>query len=64
MSSKIRLDDLSVDDLNEIDSDLYSDPQPKRKKQAFRKKPNRQMIEDYMEERSLKRRITESYETF
>ncbi len=62
MSSKIRLDDLSIDDLSEIDSGLYSDPEPKRKKRDNRKKPNRQMIEDYMEERSLKRRITESYD--
>ncbi|WP_290700110.1 PA3496 family putative envelope integrity protein [Amphritea sp.] len=62
MSSKIRLDDLSVDDLSDINSDLYSDPAPKRKKRDNRKKPNRQMIEDYMEERSLKRSIIESYD--
>lgn len=64
MSSKIRLDNLSIDDLSEIDSNLYNDPQQKRKKRDSHKKPNRQMIEDYMEERSLKRRITESYDMF
>ncbi len=62
MSSKIHLDDLSIDDLNNIDSDFYNDPQPKRKKKDLRKKPNRQMIEDYMEERTLKRHLTESYD--
>lgn len=62
MSSKIRLDDLSIEDLNDIDSDQYRDPEPKRRKRDNRRKPNRQMIEDYMEERSLKRRITESYD--
>lgn len=62
MSSKIRLDHLSIDDLSDISSDLFSDLKPKRKKQDNRTKPNRQMIEDHMEARSLKRRITESYE--
>lgn len=62
MSSKIRLDELSIEDLSDIDSDHYRDPEPKRRKRDHRRKPDRQMIEDYMEERSLKRRITESYE--
>ncbi|WP_019620679.1 PA3496 family putative envelope integrity protein [Amphritea japonica] len=62
MSSKIRLDDLIINDLSDIDSDHFLGPESKRKKRNNRKKPNRQMIEDYIEERSLKRRITESYD--
>ncbi|WP_296062744.1 PA3496 family putative envelope integrity protein [uncultured Amphritea sp.] len=64
MSSKIRLDDLSTEALDEMDNDFFKSPEPERQKKGGRKNRKRQMIEDYMEERSLKRRITESYELF
>ncbi len=64
MSSKIRLDDLSTEAFDDMDNDFFKSPEPGRQKKVGRKHRKRQMIEDYMEERSLKRRITDSYEFF
>lgn len=62
MSSKIRLDDLPIESLDDMDSDFFTGQEAGRRKQDSRKKRKRQMIEDYMEERSLKRSISEAYD--
>ncbi len=62
MSSKIRLDDLPIESLDDMDNEFFTGQEPGRKKNDWRKKRKRQMIEDYMEERSLKRRISDSYD--
>ncbi len=60
MSSKIRLDHLSSETLDEMGNDFFSEEKQQRPKKA-KTKHKRQMIEDYMEERQLKRRISDSF---
>lgn len=62
MSSKIRLDDLPIESLDDMDNEFFSGRQADRVKRDERKKRKRQMIEDYMDERSLKRRISDAYD--
>lgn len=62
MSSKIRLDDLPIDTLDELDNHLCSESDMAPRKREYKKPRKRQMIEDYMEQRSLKRRLSESYD--
>lgn len=64
MSSKLRLDDLSTDDLDEMTSDFLCQQQPSRQKKMGRKTRKREMIEDYIEQRSLKRQLTEPYDLY
>ncbi|MDX2423543.1 MAG: hypothetical protein QNK43_12830 [Amphritea sp.] len=64
MSNKIRLDDLSAENLDEMDNDFFINPTPGRQKKIDKKARKRKMIEDYMEERSLKQHLTESYDLY
>lgn len=64
MSNKIRLDDLSTENLDEMDNDFFINPAPGRQKKIDKKTRKRKMIEDYMEERSLKQHLTESYDLY
>lgn len=62
MSSKIRLDDLPIETLDDMDDSFFTGVEPERQKRGSRKKRKRQMIEDYMEERNLKRNLYEAYD--
>ncbi|MDO6565110.1 hypothetical protein Q4488_17170 [Amphritea sp. 1_MG-2023] len=64
MSHKVRLEDLSTENLDEMDNDFFITPATGRQKKGLRKARKRKMIEDYMEERSLKRNLTESYDLY
>ncbi len=61
MSSKIRLEDLSGDTLEDLDNSVFGENRQPRPKKA-KPKRKRQMIEDYMEERQLKRRLSDGFE--
>jgi len=62
MSSKIRQDDLPIENLDDMDEILITGSDPQRQTRPARQKRKREMINDYMEERSLKRQLSESYE--
>ncbi|RTE64583.1 hypothetical protein EH243_16605 [Amphritea opalescens] len=64
MSNKIRLDALVTENLDEMDNDFFIDPEPGRQKKIARKNRKRKMIEDYMEDRSLKQHLRESYDLY
>ncbi|WP_271270684.1 PA3496 family putative envelope integrity protein [Aliamphritea hakodatensis] len=61
MSSKIRLEDLSAEAFDDMDNSFFGEDKQQRPKKAKTKR-KRQMIEDYMEERQLKRRISDGFE--
>lgn len=61
MSSKIRVDNLPIENLDDMDELFFTGVEPERQIRAPRKKRKREMIDDYMELRSLKRQISESY---
>jgi len=62
MSSKIRLDDLPIENLDDMDDSFFIGGDQSHSSRTQRQKRKREMIEDYMEERNLKRRINESYD--
>ena len=58
MSSKVRLYDLPIETLDDMDEAFINgDADPQRLKSPTR--PKRKMIEDSMQERQLKRRLNE-----
>lgn len=62
MSSKIRLDDLPTENLDDMDELFFTGSEPQRQTRPSRQKRKREMIDGYMEQRILKRQLSESYE--